>query len=104
MRTRAVSSTLGGRPPRGAGQGIGSEMAAAVLERAEATGLLRDKDSRITGRVSALLITEAKRRTGIAEDTRLIEFALASLALEDRFVEAFDRVKGAVDPDLELGF
>jgi hypothetical protein len=34
----------------------------------------------------------------------LIEFALANIALEDRFAESFDVVRGTVDPELNLGF
>lgn len=36
--------------------------------------------------------------------TDLIEFALANLALEDKFAETFKASRGAVDPDLKLGF
>jgi len=76
----------------------------AVMAAAERSGLLREKSGRIGGRVSALLVEQAKARTGIETDTDLIEFALANVALEDRFAEAFSAVRGTVDPDLELGF
>jgi hypothetical protein len=75
-----------------------------VMEAAERSGLLKDKSGRIAGRVSRALIEQAKRRTGIESDTELIEFALASLALEDNFAEAFKAARGTVDPDLKLGF
>jgi hypothetical protein len=75
-----------------------------VMEAAQRSGLLREKSSRISGRVSRALIEQAKRRTGIESDTDLIEFALASLALEDNFAEAFKAARGKVDPDLKLGF
>jgi hypothetical protein len=81
-----------------------SGVAAEILAKAKSSGLLDDKSSRISGRVSSALVAQAKRRTGIAEDTQLIEFALASLALEDNFPAAFDAVKGTVDPDIKLGF
>ena len=76
----------------------------SVMDAAERSGLLKDKSSRIAGRVSAALIEQAKRRTGIESDTDLIEFALASLALEDNFAEAFKAARGKVDADLKLGF
>jgi predicted transposase YdaD len=76
----------------------------AVMQAAERCGLLKEKSSRIAGRVSAALIEEAKRRTGIESDTDLIEFALANLALEDKFAEAFRAAHGKVDPDLKLGY
>lgn len=76
----------------------------AVMGAAERSGLLKEKSSRIGGRVSPVLIRKAKASTGIEADTDLIEFALASVALEDKFPEAFKNVRAAVDPDLELGF
>ncbi len=76
----------------------------AVMEAADQSGLLKEKTTRISGRVSPALIAAAKRRTGITSDTELIEFALASIALEDNFAEAFKAARGTVDPDLKLGY
>ncbi len=76
----------------------------AVMEAAERAGLLRDKSGRIAGRVSPALVEQAKRLTGIESDTDLIEFALASIALEDNFVEVFKDSRGKVDPALKLGY
>jgi hypothetical protein len=76
----------------------------AVMRAAEQSGLLSEKSSRIGGRVSPALVRQAKRQTGIETDTDLIEFALASVALEDNFAEAFKASRGKVDPELELGF
>jgi hypothetical protein len=75
-----------------------------VMEAAERSGLLKEKSRRIAGRVSRALVEEAKRRTGIESDTDLIEFALANVALEDNFAEAFRAAHGKVDPDLKLGY
>jgi len=76
----------------------------AVMRGAERSGLLREKDGRITGRVSSGLINKAKARTGISSDTDLIAFALANIALEDNFGEVFRSLDGTVDPDLDLEF
>jgi len=76
----------------------------AVMRAAEQSGLLREKSSRIGGRVSSALVRQAKRQTGIETDTDLIEFALATVALEDNFAEAFKQSRGQVDPELKLGF
>jgi hypothetical protein len=76
----------------------------AVLAAARRSGLLHEKSGRIGGRVSPALVERAKARTGIETDTDLIEFALANIALEDRFAESFRAVRGKVSPDLELGF
>jgi len=76
----------------------------AVIQAAAQAGLLRDKGSRIGGRVSPVLIRQAKQQTGIETDTDLIEFALATVALEDNFAQAFKASRGKVDPELKLGF
>jgi hypothetical protein len=76
----------------------------SVMSAAEQSGLLSDKSSRIGGRVSPALVKQAKRLTGIETDTDLIEFALATIALEDNFAEAFKESRGKVDRDLKLGF
>jgi hypothetical protein len=54
--------------------------------------------------VSPALVRQAKRQTGIDTDTGLIEFALATVALEDNFAETFKRSRGKVDRELKLGF
>jgi hypothetical protein len=76
----------------------------AVMQAAERSGLLGEKTGRIGGRVSPALVKQAKRQTGIETDTDLIEFALATVALEDNFAEAFKASRGGVDADVELGF
>jgi hypothetical protein len=76
----------------------------AVMRAAEQSGLLHEKSSRIGGRVSPALVRQAKRQTGLKTDTDLIEFALATVALEDNFAEAFKESRGQVDPALKLGF
>ncbi|MEK9280998.1 MULTISPECIES: hypothetical protein [unclassified Bradyrhizobium] len=76
----------------------------AVMLAAERSGLLSEKGSRIGGRVSPALVRQAKHQTGIEADTELIEFALATVALEDNFAEAFKESRGKVDPALKLGF
>jgi hypothetical protein len=76
----------------------------AVMQAAEQSGLLGEKSGRIGGRVSAALLKQAKRRTGIETDTDLIEFALATVALEDNFAETFKESRGKIDPELQLGF
>ena len=76
----------------------------AVMLAAEQSGLLSGKGGRIGGRVSPALIERAKRLTGIETDTDLIEFALATVALDDNFGETFKASRGKVDPELKLGF
>ncbi len=76
----------------------------ATMQAARQSGLLGEKAGRIGGRVSPALVKQAKRQTGIQTDTDLIEFALATVALEDHFADAFKASRGRVDPKLKLGF
>jgi len=76
----------------------------AVMQAAEESGLLSEKSGRIGGRVSPALVKQAKRQTGIETDTDLIEFALATVALDDSFAQAFKESRGKVDPEVALGF
>ena len=76
----------------------------AVMRAAEKSGLLNEKGGRIGGRVSPALVRQAKRQTGIETDTDLIEFALATVALEDNFSDVFKESRGKADPKLTLGF
>jgi hypothetical protein len=76
----------------------------AVMQAAKRSGLLSEKSGRIGVRVSPALVKQAKRQTGIETDTALIEFALATVALEDNFAETFEQARGKVDPELKLGF
>jgi hypothetical protein len=52
---------------------------------------------------SSALVRQAKQQTGIETDTDLIEFALATAALEDNFAETFKASRGKFDPTLKLG-
>lgn len=76
----------------------------AVMEAAARSGLLGEKSKRIGGRISPALLEQAKNNTGIITDTDLIEFALATVALDDNFGRIFRETHGTVDPDLKLGF
>ena len=76
----------------------------AVMRAARQSGLLSEKSGRIGGRVSPALVRQAKRQTGIQTDTDLIEFALATVALEDNFAKTFKESRGKVDPAVRLGF
>lgn len=100
----AAKKAASGAAPRGSGFEESQAPYESVMEAAERSGLLGEKRARISGRVSPALIAQAKRRTGIESDTELIEFALASVALEDNFAEAFEAAHGKVDPDLKLDY
>jgi hypothetical protein len=103
----AEEETLRSDRKRGARTGdlrTGQSRVETVMKAAEQSGLLSERSGRIAGRVSPALIKRAKDRTGITSDSDLIVFALANVALEDNFAEAFKAAHGTVDPALKLGF
>jgi len=76
-----------------------------ILLLAEQHGLLEGKRTHvIRGRMPVELVAQAKRRTGIESDSKLVEAALANLALEDDYGEWLHAHRGTVDPDLDLEF
>jgi hypothetical protein len=97
-RTKVVGRDTANRPV------VSKARFDAVMRAAEQSGLLSKKNGRIAGRVSPALVEQARRQTGIETDTDLIEFALATVALEDNFAEVFKESRGKVDPELKLGF
>jgi hypothetical protein len=108
-QAKGAADSAGGRPPAlpegsaRAGLVVGKARFEAVMRAAEQSGLLTKKSGRIGGRVSSALVRQAKRLTGIRTDTDLLEFALATVALEDNFADAFRKSRGKVDPALKLG-
>ncbi|WP_244421997.1 hypothetical protein [Bradyrhizobium sp. ORS 285] len=105
-KTRASDKTLPGSDIKSSANRVVAveTRVDAVMRAAEQSGLLKDKTGRIGGRVSSELVRQAKRQTGIEADTDLIEFALATIALEDNFATVFKETRGTVDPKLKLGF
>ncbi len=69
---------------------------AAIIRAAEERGLLGSKDRQLGGRFSEALVEEAKRVTGITENTELLTYALAKVVLEDDFGERLLARKGRV--------
>jgi hypothetical protein len=79
---------------------VGEEAAiarrAATIRAAEERGLLGSKDRQLGGRFSDALIDEAKRVSGITENTELLTYALIKVALEDDFGERLLARKGRI--------
>lgn len=69
---------------------------AAIIRAAEERGLLGSKDRQLGGRFSDALIDEAKRVSGITENTDLLTYALIKVALEDDFGERLLTRKGKI--------
>ena len=72
---------------------------------AEEKGLLKGRRTLvIRGRMPEKLIAEAKRKTGITSDSKLLETALANIAVADDYAEWLYSQRGTVDPSLDLEF
>ncbi len=76
-----------------------------ILSLADAKGLLAGARTLVVrGRMPVELVAQAKRRTGITSDSKLLEAGLASLALSDDYAEWLLANRGTVSPDLDLEF
>jgi hypothetical protein len=107
MQTQTKTrSTSEAKPPRvSARPKFESVKVRNILLLAEQRGLLEGKRTQvIRGRMPAELVAQAKRRTGIASDSKLLEAALAGIALEDDYGEWLNTRFGTVNPDLDLEF
>jgi hypothetical protein len=76
-----------------------------VLTIAEQQGLLRGgKALTVRGRMPSALVAEAKKKTGIQSDSKLIEAALANIVVADDYGEWLLAQRGTVSKDLDLEF
>ena len=76
-----------------------------TLALAEEKGLLKGPRTLILrGRMPEELVAAAKQRTGIVSDSKLLEAALANLAVADDYADWLYSQRGTVDPDLDLEF
>jgi len=76
-----------------------------VLVMAEQEGLLRGSRTKIVrGRMPEALVSAAKKRTGIKSETKLIEVALANIAMSDNYGEWLLSQSGTIDPEIDLEY
>ncbi|MGH9561276.1 MAG: hypothetical protein ACRD3S_07460, partial [Terracidiphilus sp.] len=76
-----------------------------LLSIAEQQGLLRGgRTLTVRGRMPPLLVEQAKKKTGIRSDSKLIEAALANIAVGDDYGEWLLAQRGTVSKDLDLEF
>ena len=76
-----------------------------ALSLAEQQGLLRgSRTLTVRGRMPSLLVEQAKKRTGIQSDSKLIEAALANIAVADDYADWLLARRGTVSRDLDLEF
>jgi hypothetical protein len=77
----------------------------SALSIAEEKGLLKGlRTLVIRGRMPEELVAEAKRKTGISSDSKLLEAALAYIVVADDYAEWLFSQRSTVDPALDLEF
>lgn len=76
-----------------------------ALSIAEQQGLLSGaRTLTVRGRMPSLLVEQAKKKTGIQSDSKLIEAALANIVAEDDYADWLLAQRGTVSKDLDLEF
>lgn len=76
-----------------------------ALSIAEQQGLLSGgRTVVVRGRMPRLLVEQAKKKSGIQSDSKLIEAALASFVVADDYAEWLLAQRGTVSKDLDLEF
>lgn len=92
------------RPLKAAKKGAGSRFQDAITI-AEQNGLLKGaRTELVRGRMPKALVARARAQTGVQSDTKLIEVALANLAVADEYPGWLISQRGTVGKDLDLEF
>ena len=77
----------------------------AALSIAEQQGLFAGgRTLTLRGRMPSLLVERAKKKTGIQSDSKLIEMALANIAVADDYADWLLAQSGTIDKGLDLEF
>ena len=58
----------------------------------------------LRGRMPSLLVEQAKKKTGIQSDSKLLEAALANIVVADDYADWLLAQRGTVSKDLDLEF
>ena len=103
-----MSQATGLQIPRGSKQpkpATGSGRYSDALAIAGEQGLLSGgRTLTVRGRMPSLLVEQAKKKTGIQSDSKLIEAALANIVAADEYGDWLLAQRGTVSKDLDLEF
>jgi hypothetical protein len=76
-----------------------------VLTIAEERGLLSGSRTHVLrGRMPVGLVQQAKLKSGISSDSKLLEAALANLAVSDDYAQWLLAQRGTINPEFDLEF
>lgn len=103
MPRAAISQVSGiSRPTK---PSVSSRRFGDALSIAEKQGLLGGaRTLTVRGRMPSLLVEQAKKKTGIQSDSKLIEAALANIVAADDYADWLLAQRGTVSRDLDLEF
>ena len=103
-----MSRAIGFQIPRGSKRpkpAVSSGRINDALSIAGQQGLLSgSRTLTLRGRMPSLLVEQAKKKTGIQSDSKLIEAALANIVVADEYAEWLLAQRGTVSKDLDLEF
>jgi hypothetical protein len=86
-------------------QALAGERLREAVSIAEAKGLLQGGRSvTMRGRMPASLVAYAKKKSGISSDTKLLEAALASIAVADDYGDWLISQRNTIGRELDLEF
>ena len=84
---------------------IVSRKLSEIMAIADSEGLLQGERTQVVrGRMPKALVLRAKKQSGINSDTKLLEVALANLAVQDNYVDWLLSRRGTIDPEVDLEF
>jgi hypothetical protein len=84
---------------------VGGRRLGDALSIVEQQGLLSGGRTLVVrGRMPSLLVEQAKKKSGIQSDSKLIEAALANIVVADDYADWLLAQRGTVSKDLDLEF
>ena len=93
------------RSPKPRKPSVNTHRLADALSIAGQQGLLSGaRTLTVRGRMPSLLVEQAKKKTGIQSDSKLIEVALANIAVADDYADWLLSQRGTVSRNLDLEF
>ena len=103
-----MAQAIGSQVPRGSKRpkpDVNRRRLDDALSIAEQQGLLSGgRTFTLRGRMPLLLVEQAKKKTGIQSDSKLIEAALANIVVADEYADWLLAQRGTVSRDLDLEF
>ena len=98
----ALQTTQGSKRRKAA---VSGRRLSDALSIADEQGLLSGGRTLIVrGRMPSLLVEQAKKKSGIQSDSKLIEAALANIVVADDYADWLLAQRGTVSKDLDLEF